>query len=153
MGIDADEDAGDDARALAPPRLTDEARPTFDRVLHGSAPVPVRTHPGRRLRGDGCSSGRFVVGLLCAGAILSAAAAAVSLALSVRDDEAALLVGFGVFLQILALALLIGAALSVLRVDGLRWPAALAVAATGTLAAGILLCAYRAVEEGWRYIP
>ena len=131
----------------------DRSNPSFDDIVRG--PASVNGDDARRvpMRSDGGASGRFVVVAFVTAAGFAAAAAVVSLILSIRDDEAALGVGFSVLLQAAALLLLIGAGVRVAFVDGIRWPFADLVTVVALISIGLVAWAYQALAAGSAYIP
>jgi len=131
----------------------DRSDQSFEEILRGEAAAVSDAVTRRPIRGDGGTSGRFVVVAWSAAALFCATAAAVLLTLSIRDDEAALAVFFSTALQVLALLLVISAGARVASVEGSRWPFGLMVAVVALISVGIVAGAYQAVAAGSAFIP
>lgn len=131
----------------------DRPNQSFDDVLRGGSLSEGDEAPRAPIRGTGASNGGFAVAAWSTAALFCAAAAAVVLTFSIRDDEAALTVGLSIALQLLTLAFLICGAASAASVDGSRWPSGATIAVVALVSIGLLAWAYLAVAAGSAYVP
>ena len=126
--------------------------PAFDEIPHADvADSPERSR--RPVLSDGRASGRFPAVFWSFAALFSAMVAAMSLTLSIRDDEADLLVGFSVAMQVVSALLLIGAGVAAARVKDRRWPYWLLTIAVAVISIALTAWAYETAAVVSVYIP
>ncbi len=127
---------------------------SFDDILKGPSPRrgDTRTPTHRRLEDGYVSS--WLTGVLCALALFTALIASISLVLSIRDDEAELIIGFGSFTVWVAVVLWLLAATSAFFVASTHRRSTVAVVLViGGLGAAALFWALTSVAEAATYVP